>query len=76
MSVSDVDVPPQTNLWGKLKKTLPFGDVSIRGDVNVNAPEVVDVDLRATVYGTSLQLLGSAGMYLFCACFGSQQTFL
>jgi hypothetical protein len=70
MLVSDVDVPPQTNLWGKLKKTLPFGDVSIRGDVNANAPEVVDVDLRATVYGTSLQLLGSAGTYVVDVSFG------
>jgi len=62
MAISDIDVPPQTNLWGKLKKTLSFGDVSIRGDVSANAPEIVDLDVRANAYGTSLQLVGSAGM--------------
>ena len=64
MAISDVDVPPQTNLWGTLKKTLSFGDFSVRGDVNVNTRDIVDLDVRANAYGTSLQLLGYAGEFL------------
>lgn len=61
MLVSDVDTAPQTKLWGKIRKTLSFGDVSVRGDVNANAPEEVALDVRANAYGTSVQLSGVAG---------------
>lgn len=56
-----MDVPPATSLWAKLKKTISgHGDVSIRGDLDTNEPDIVDLDLRATAYGTSVQLLGQA----------------
>lgn len=62
LTISDVDEPPATNIWAKLKRTISgFGDVSIRGDMDANMPDILDLDVRATAYGTSVQLLGQAG---------------
>lgn len=62
VTVTDLDVPPSTSVWAKLKKTISgVGDVSIRGDMDANAPDVVDLDVRASAYGTDVQLTGQAG---------------
>ncbi len=65
MTISDVDVPPATSVWAKFKKTISgVGDISIRGDLDATEPEIVDLDVRANAYGTSVQVLGQAGEYI------------
>ena len=62
MTVSDVDEAPATFLWGKLKRTIPkFGDLSIKGGMDATAREYVGLDMSANAFGTSVQVLGSAG---------------
>lgn len=66
LTISDVDVPPATSVWAKLKKTISgFGDVSVRGDMDASAPESIDLDVRANAFGTSVQLLGQAGEFYY-----------
>ena len=62
-TVTDTDEAPNTYLWGKLKKVFPDygGDVSVRGDVNANDWDIVDLDLRINGMGASLQVIGEAG---------------
>ena len=60
--MTDLDVPPSTSVWARLKKSISgVGDVSIRGDVDANNPDTVDLDVRASAYGTDVQLTGQAG---------------
>lgn len=62
MRIFDVDSPPATSVWAKLKKSFAkVGDISIRGDVNTSVPDNVDLDVRADGFGTSVQLLGQVG---------------
>lgn len=63
---------PKTIVWGIMKRVIPkFGVLSIRGDMDANAREVLDLDFRATGYGTSIQMVGSAG-----TCIKSNRFFL
>ena len=53
---------PITYVWGKMKRVIPnFGVLTIRGDMDANARDVVDLDVQASGYGTSIQMVGSAG---------------
>jgi hypothetical protein len=64
LTVKDVDEAPETYLWGKLKRAFPgFGDVSIRGDVDANDRDTVDLDVRANGFGTAFQVIGQAGEF-------------
>jgi len=59
LTVKDMDSPPTTFLWGKLKRFVPgYGDLSARGELDANAPEIIDVDLRFNGFGTAVQLEG------------------
>jgi len=61
LTVKDVDAPPTTFLWGKIKRFVPgYGDLSLRGELDANSPEIVDLDLRFNGFGTALQLEGRA----------------
>jgi len=61
LTVKDVDAPPTTYLWGKVKRFFPgYGDLSARAELDANSPEVVDLDLRFNGFGTALQLEGRA----------------
>jgi len=61
LTVKDVDSPPTTYFWGKIKRFLPgYGDLSARGELDANSPEIIDLDLRFNGFGTALQLEGRA----------------
>ena len=65
LTVSDVDVPPATSVWAQLKKSFAkLGNISIRGDVDASVPDIVDLDVRANAFGTSVQLLGQVGTFI------------
>lgn len=64
VTVTDVDKKPDTSFWGVVKKFVPgIGDVSIRADMDADAPETVDFDVRTNTFGTSLVLKGQAGKW-------------
>jgi len=61
LTVKDVDTPPSTFFWGKIKRFISgYGDVSIRGELDANSPEIIDMDLRFNGFGTAFQLEGQA----------------
>lgn len=67
MTITDVKETPAAFVWGKLKRAIPnFGVVSIRGDMDANARDVVDLDVQAVGYGAAIQIVGSAGAYPPC----------
>jgi hypothetical protein len=63
MTISDVKQTPQTFVWGKLQRSFPdFGaTVSVRGEMDANARDMVDLDVQASGFGTGLKVTGSAG---------------
>ena len=62
LTINDVDVPPATSVWAKLNKVFDQGgEISIRGDVDTSVPDIVDLDVRANGFETSVQLLGQVG---------------
>jgi formylmethanofuran dehydrogenase subunit C len=63
VTVTDVKETPAAFVWGKLKRSISdFGVITIRGDMDANARDVVDVDIQASgFFGTGIQILGSAG---------------
>lgn len=61
LTVKEVDEHPATNVWGKLRKSFAgLGDISVRGDMDANTHDSVDLDVRANGFGTSVQVLGKA----------------
>ena len=64
MKIKELDEIPAASMWGKVKKS--FGGklaVSVRGDLDVDHPDTLDLDVRINGYGTALQLIGQAGRY-------------
>jgi len=60
LTVKEVDTPPTTFLWGKIKRFIPgYGDLSARGELDANSPEIIDLDLRFNGFGTAVQVEGS-----------------
>jgi len=61
LTVKDVDTPPTTYLWGKVKRFISgYGDLSARIELDANSPEIVDVDVRFNGFGTAMQVEGRA----------------
>lgn len=66
LTIKDVEEKPVTGLWGRVKKSIDgFGDVSVRGDVNADSPGDVRLDIRASAFGTAVQLVGKAGRFRY-----------
>lgn len=62
ITIKDVDQPPITGVWGKFKRSIEgFGDIAVRGDMDPNTPDNVNLDIRANAFGTAIQVVGQAG---------------
>jgi hypothetical protein len=63
VTIKDVDDTP-TSIWGKIKKSFPgFCDIEARGDMDVQNPDYVDLDVRLNGFGTAVKMTGTA-----CTC--------
>eukprot|EP00934_Nitzschia_sp_Nitz4_P005775 Nitzschia sp. Nitz4//scaffold304_size22322//13444//14659//NITZ4_008572-RA/size22322-snap-gene-0.2-mRNA-1//1//CDS//3329547073//5765//frame0 len=63
MTVQEIDQVPATNVWGRLKKSFAgLGEVSVRGAMDANARDTVDLDVRANGFGTAVQVIGQASL--------------
>ena len=85
MTLTDIKKPPETHIWGEVKrifssssssnnnKNKNIGAISIRGDMDANEREVIDLDLRVNGFrnAAGLRVLGSAGTCIerFERCF-------
>ena len=80
MTVTDVQTPPETRIWGEMKRffratsngnteaaTKSESAISIRGDIDANEREIIDLDLRINGFNNiaGIRVLGSAGTYLY-----------
>jgi hypothetical protein len=63
VTVTDVKQTPAATVWGKLKRAIPEigGVLSVRGEMDANQRDIVDLDIQASGYGTGIQLTGAAG---------------
>jgi hypothetical protein len=79
VTITDTKQPPSTLVWGKLKRifsNVGGGSViTVRGEMDANTRDVVDLDIQASGFGSGIKVTGSAGMYLswythvyVCAC--------
>lgn len=61
MTLTDSKKTPLTFVWGKLKRTIPnIGLFSVRGEMDANEREMIDLDIQASGFGTGLKVTGSA----------------
>jgi len=61
LTVKDVDEPPTTFLWGRIKRFIPgYGEVSARGEFDANDSDNIELDVRFNGFGTALKLEGNA----------------
>ena len=80
MTAPDVQTPPETHVWGEMKRffrttsngnteaaTKSESAISIRGDMDANDREIIDLDLRINGFNNiaGIRVLGSAGTYLY-----------
>jgi hypothetical protein len=63
VTVTDVKQTPAAMVWGKVKRAIPEigGVFSVRGEMDANERDYVDLDIQASGYGTGIQLTGTAG---------------
>ena len=65
MTLTNIKKSPDTYVWGEAKRIFSnnVGAISIRGDMDANEREVIDLDLRVNGFrnAAGLQVLGSAG---------------
>ncbi|KAG7339572.1 hypothetical protein IV203_025090 [Nitzschia inconspicua] len=62
VTITDVKETPRTFVWGKLKKSFPDVTLSVRGEMDANARDIVDVNIQASGFGTGIQVTGSADL--------------
>eukprot|EP00529_Nitzschia_sp_RCC80_P030903 CAMPEP_0113481298 /NCGR_PEP_ID=MMETSP0014_2-20120614/22337_1 /TAXON_ID=2857 /ORGANISM="Nitzschia sp." /LENGTH=290 /DNA_ID=CAMNT_0000374791 /DNA_START=96 /DNA_END=968 /DNA_ORIENTATION=- /assembly_acc=CAM_ASM_000159 len=56
-------VVTQSNVWGKLRALVPgVGVINVRGDMDPNARDVVDLNIQATAFDTGIQVVGAADL--------------
>ena len=64
-TLTNIRKPPDTYAWGEAKRIFlnNTGAVAIRGDMNANEHEVININLRVNGFRNTagVQLLGSAG---------------
>jgi hypothetical protein len=59
-------VVTEANVWGKLRSLIPgVGVITIRGDMDPNARDVIDLNIQASAFDTGIQIVGSAGTFIF-----------
>lgn len=71
MTVIDIKTVPETYAWGEMKhffrrntaSSTSGSAISIRGDINANNRQLIDLDLRVNGFNNNvgLRVFGSAG---------------
>lgn len=67
LTLTNIKKSPDTYVWGEAKRIFSnnVGAISIRGDMDANEREVIDLDLRVNGFrnAAGLQVLGSADLH-------------
>ena len=67
-TLKNIRKPPDSYVWGEAKRNIfnNTGAVAIRGDMNVNDHDVMNIDMRVNAFLNNLgvRLLGAAGTYI------------
>ena len=64
MTMTDVKKTPKTIMWGRVKRDIDEidGSISVRGTMDANERDFVDLDVEASGFGTGLKVTGSADL--------------
>ena len=62
-TLTNIRKTPVTNVWGEAKRFFSDAAVAIRGDMNANEAEVLNLNVRVNAFDNAagVQLLGAAG---------------
>mmetsp|Transcript_21278 Transcript_21278/g.43763 ORF Transcript_21278/g.43763 Transcript_21278/m.43763 type:complete len:296 (-) Transcript_21278:70-957(-) len=63
-TLTNIRKPPVTNIWGEAKRFFSDAAVAIRGDMNANEAEVLNLNVRVNAFDNAagVQLLGAADL--------------
>ena len=64
VTMTDVKKTPETTLWGVVKRDIADinGSISVKGTMDANERDLVDLEIKAKGFGTDLTVTGSTNL--------------